>query len=458
MSQPEHLEGLESVPAHDGEEAAPEELVGTLPDVVRQRVVLLAADAVGRIPADTLPTALKRVASFAPGRRAKLAGSQIAGVLESDKTFRGHVARQVRLDAPAMAEALDAGVAPPAADPVEVAAFAYLMRPDGWSQLVAQAASAVDAERDLEQSRQTAGQLDRARRQLDVAHGELREARTRHRDEIARLKADNSELRHKLGDVRARLKAADTRAETARAEAAEAARGAASAATTADGEARRLRARIEELEADVSADRRAGRADRGSEALRARLLLDTLLETAQGLRRELALPAVDGSPADQVAADVAEHGSRTNTGHGSLAVDDPALLEQLLGLPRVHLIADGYNVTKTAWPGISLEQQRERLLSGLAPLAARSGAELTVVFDAADKVERPLVNRPRGVRVLFSPVGVIADDVIRDLVEAEPRGRPLVVVSSDQEVVRDAARAGARPVGSQALVRLLGRS
>ncbi|MGA9748812.1 MAG: hypothetical protein WBQ50_15240, partial [Nocardioides sp.] len=162
MSQPEHLEGLESVPALDGEEAAPEELVGTLPDVVRQRVVLLAADAVGRIPADSLPTALKRVASFAPGRRAKLAGSQIAGVLESDKTFRGHVARQVRLDAPAMAEALDAGVAPPAADPVEVAAFAYLMRPDGWSQLVAQAASAVDAERDLEQSRQTAGQLDRA--------------------------------------------------------------------------------------------------------------------------------------------------------------------------------------------------------------------------------------------------------------------------------------------------------
>jgi YacP-like NYN domain len=60
--------------------------------------------------------------------------------------------------------------------------------------------------------------------------------------------------------------------------------------------------------------------------------------------------------------------------------------------------------------------------------------------------------------VLFSPVGVIADDVIRELVAAEPPGRPVVVVSSDQQLVRDVARAGARPVAATALVRLLGRS
>jgi len=68
------------------------------------------------------------------------------------------------------------------------------------------------------------------------------------------------------------------------------------------------------------------------------------------------------------------------------------------------------------------------------------------------------VNRPRGVRVLFSPVGVIADDVIRQLVAAEPQGRPVVVVSSDQAVVRDVKRAGARVVGSVVLSRLLARS
>ena len=68
------------------------------------------------------------------------------------------------------------------------------------------------------------------------------------------------------------------------------------------------------------------------------------------------------------------------------------------------------------------------------------------------------MNRPRGVRVLFSSPGVIADDVIRDLVGAEPPGRPVVVVSSDAEVVRDVLRAGARTAAAPALSRLLARS
>ena len=79
------------------------------------------------------------------------------------------------------------------------------------------------------------------------------------------------------------------------------------------------------------------------------------------------------------------------------------MLDALLALPRAHLIVDGYNVTKSTWPELSLEKQRDRLLGGLAPLVARTGAEVTVVFDAAEKKERPLVNRPRGVRVLFAP-------------------------------------------------------
>jgi predicted RNA-binding protein with PIN domain len=432
-------------------------LAGPLPEPVRQRVVALAAEALGRMPQENLPAALKRVATFAPGRRAKLAGSQIAGVIESDPVFREHLARQVRTEVAAVADALDAGAPPAAADPVEVAAVAYLLRPDGWLDLVAASADAAVAERDVEVSRRSADQLDRLRRQLDAAADELRDVRARNRDEVSRLKAENAELRHKLGDARTRLR--NTEAATAAAEesAAEAGRAVTAATAAGEAEARRLRARIEELESDLAAVRRSERTDRGTETLRARLLLDTLLDTAQGLRRELALPAVEGAPADRVEAHVAEQGSRASTGHGSMAVDDPALLEQLLGLPRVHMVVDGYNVTKTAWPELSLEKQRDRLLGALAPLVARSGAEVTVVFDAADKKERPLVNRPRGVRVLFSPVGVIADDVIRELVAEEPQGRPVVVVTTDQAVVRDVAKAGARPVASAALARLLAR-
>ena len=109
-------------------------------------------------------------------------------------------------------------------------------------------------------------------------------------------------------------------------------------------------------------------------------------------------------------------------------------------------MVDGYNVTKAAWPTASLEAQRSRLVAALGPLVARSGAETTVVFDAAESTARTVMPAPRGVRVVFSPEGVIADDVIRQLVAAEPRGRVVVVVSSDQAVARDVAREGARVV------------
>ena len=65
--------------------------------------------------------------------------------------------------------------------------------------------------------------------------------------------------------------------------------------------------------------------------------------------------------------------------------------------------------------------------------------------------------RPRGVRVLFSRAGVLADDVIRALVTAEPEGRPVVVVTSDRAVADSVRRRGAHPVPSAVLLARLGR-
>ena len=45
-----------------------------LPAAVRQRVVGLAADALGRLAADEVPPALRQVARFTPTRRAKAGG------------------------------------------------------------------------------------------------------------------------------------------------------------------------------------------------------------------------------------------------------------------------------------------------------------------------------------------------------------------------------------------------
>ena len=70
-----------------------------------------------------------------------------------------------------LAAALEAGTAPAAADPVELAAVAYLLRPDGWEEVVARAAGVADAERTQATSRQVSEQVERLRRQLDDTLG-----------------------------------------------------------------------------------------------------------------------------------------------------------------------------------------------------------------------------------------------------------------------------------------------
>src|SRR3954453_10603219 len=107
-------------------DAHQDEPVGPLTETVRVRVVAITADALGRLDPDQLPGSLRRVASFAPTRRARLAAGRIAAVLENDEDFRERVATQVRTELPELAAALDAGVPAPAADPVDVAALAYL--------------------------------------------------------------------------------------------------------------------------------------------------------------------------------------------------------------------------------------------------------------------------------------------------------------------------------------------
>jgi predicted RNA-binding protein with PIN domain len=138
--------------------------------------------------------------------------------------------------------------------------------------------------------------------------------------------------------------------------------------------------------------------------------------------------------------------------------DDPALLDELLALPQVHLIVDGYNVTKTAWPNSPLHSQRQRLVTALGALVAQRRIEVTVVFDGAELSGPVRLNSPRGVRVRFSPAGVIADEVIRQLVRAEPPGRPVVVVSSDREVAESIVAMGARALGATSLTVRIARS
>jgi predicted RNA-binding protein with PIN domain len=421
-----------------------------LPEPVRQRVLALAAQALGQLPATDIPAPLRRFASFAPGKRAKLSASVLGPILETDEHFRRMVGFEVRREHPELADAVAEGVAVPAAEPVEVAALAYLLRPDDWEKLVAAAAQIVP-----EPVKTDDQAISRLADQLDQARTETRQVRERLREQVSELKAENTTLRRKLNEARQRISGLQQNLELRTAEAESADERVDAARAEVDRELRRLRARITELEAVEHAARRTAGQERELASTRTRLLLDTLVEAAAGLRRELALPpGGELRPADTVAG---VEPSAAPVGR-SAPDDDPALFDELLALPQVHLIVDGYNVTKTAWPTSPLHSQRQRLVTALGALVAQRRVEVTVVFDGAELSGPVQLNSPRGVRVRFSPAGVIADEVIRQLVRAEPSGRPVVVVSSDREVADSIKSVGARALSAATLISRIGRA
>ncbi len=405
-----------------------------LPERLRLRVVALVSAVLPSIT--PVPPPLRKVAGFAPARRARLGGSLIWAALAEDE-FRGHAAIQV------------AAVPVGTDDPLDGAARAWLTRDEGWQARVDAVAETLASE-DVRDDHDRA-ELGRLTAQVAALQAELAAVKADHRLALDGARADHKVLRQRLGEARSSLRSAESERDAAVVARDEAAAAAEAVTRTAEGDVRRLRAQLEEAESGRAVQRRDARSDRDAATIRARLLLDAVVDSATGLRRELGLPAVDGTPGDTVEAALAG----AVAAPGSSAPPTPALLDQLLTLPHARLIVDGYNVTKAAWPTASLEAQRSRLVAALGPVVARSGAETTVVFDAAESTARTVMPAPRGVRVVFSPEGVIADDVIRQLVAAEPRGRVVVVVSGDQAVARDVTRGGARAVPASALISLV---
>ncbi len=439
-------------------EPSDESLDRPLPEKVRHRVVALTGDALGGLTVAELPAPLRQYARFTPQRRTRFGGNAMAAALASDAVFRQRVAARLREQLPELVTAVEQGAPPAAADPVEVAAVAYVLRPDGWAVLVTAAgeeAHRAQAERAGEEAQRELASL---REQLARTRGACRADTDRARSELDAVRRELDGAQRRLRSAQSDMRRGEAAQRKLRAELESLRAAAAAEKAAADGESRRLRSRLAEAESALESARRAAREGRSVEDMRVRLLLDTVLDAAQGLRRELALPPAEGRPADTV--DAVEPGrlSPKDVAARALSADDPALLDQLLSLPQAHLVVDGYNVTKTGYPTLPLEKQRLRLLGSLAGLAAQTGAEMTCVFDGAELAAPVLLAPPRGVRVLFSRPGQTADELIRRLVRAEPAGRPVVVVSSDREVADGCAAAGARPVSSALLVRRLARS
>ena len=126
----------------------------------------------------------------------------------------------------------------------------------------------------------------------------------------------------------------------------------------------------------------------------------------------------------------------------------------LLRVSGALVLIDGYNVAKWRWPGAAPIDLRERLLDVLADLARRYGTQFHVVFDGIDPTGSGVGVVRKVIRVSFSPEGREADDVLLDLVQAQPNQRSVAVVSSDRRVQDGAQSLGANVISSSAFVSL----
>ncbi|WP_407926256.1 NYN domain-containing protein [Halosaccharopolyspora lacisalsi] len=418
-----------------------------LPNAVRSRLAELAAAALGQLRPGDVPARLRPVVRFAASKRAKLGKDVLVASLRDSTVFRTAVVDWCRVHRP---EALDTHHA----DAVVVAVAAVLQgapQAPHYAELVSHRAERgqLRSERDsaLARSEKLAAEAERLRTRL--AEMERASARTEQDSEA-------DKLRKRLREQGVRLKAAKEDAESARAELERVRRDTrdevSEIAAQRDRElsrAREDRVRAERAASEAEVARQSAREARQGDEVRLALLLDTLEGSIGGLRRELGASGRGPRPAESVTGVRAHSGT---TGR----VPDQTTLERLLALPAVHLVVDGYNVTKTGYPELPLADQRGRLAHQLAAMAARTGAEVTVVFDGADVVSVPSAG-PRGIRVLFSEPGVQADDVIRGLVDAEPPGRQLIVATSDREVVDSVRQRGAYAVSSAVLLQRINR-
>ena len=420
-----------------------------LPDAVRQRLVEWASQALDAATPTEIPSTLTRFARFAPAKRAKLAAAALIAALQSDPAFRSFVAGRAAQPTSDATGAIDAA----GQDPIGAAARAVLLRLPEQDDLLAAAVTVSQRSDDRARVGQLEKQLRALTGRLERAEADLRTATARAAEPGS--SDQESELKRRLREQGSRIRELQQRIDTERATAeAELARVSAErdrAAAEIDVWRERMaaaEARADAASQNVQRLRESAGDRRAASDRRLELLLGALEGAASGLRREWDLVGGGPQPGDVVAAGLPQRSG------DAARTSDPSRLAAWAAMPGVHVIVDGYNVTKTGYPELSLSEQRDRLVRTLAAFAARTSAEMTVVFDgAAVAAARPA---GRGIRVLFSPPGVIADEVIRDLVRAEPVGRALIVVSSDREVVDRAAADGARTAASAALLAVLG--
>jgi predicted RNA-binding protein with PIN domain len=440
-----------------------------------------------------LPGPLRQYQTWTPKRlRHQRVLGLVRRTLDLDQSFRKAVDERVLrgeevlarlLRAGRHAEALASGETPEA-----VARVGLALGADGEAAVQAAVAAAATS--------QARAEAAAVRSALAGAENELDAARERAETEAAAARAARDELRAAKEEqrrVERERRALADRVEGLERELAQAAAAARAARDEAAAEQRRLSGRVAELQARLAESQRNYRALRRSsgqvdpavaEAVGAlERDLDTL-RRATGLTEEAAKgrgtasggggrgsgaggrgtpgggsggtlgggPGGPGGPGTARGADK----RRPLPVPGGRGADDPETLAAWMGTDGVLVLVDGYNVTKhpQGFADRGLEDQRTLLLDLCRRLARRFGAEVTVVFDGG--TVGPIPTRlPLGpVEVIFTDAGRTADDEIVVRTNATPPERPVVVVTSDNELRSRVSALGATVTRSPALLGL----
>lgn len=136
--------------------------------------------------------------------------------------------------------------------------------------------------------------------------------------------------------------------------------------------------------------------------------------------------------------------------------EDPQTLDEWLSDVDVHLLIDGYNVTKAerGFAGVTLEQQRERLIDEVTKLAVRKQVRTTIVFDGSSVPPGTSRPRRRTISVEYSRPNEPADDHLIAKLDAAP-AEPAVLVTNDRDLRARAAERGATLATSDQLLALI---
>lgn len=375
------------------------------------------------------PIAVPRELRSVSGRARIPTGSlgQLRRAIDSDDRFRATIA---------------AGAVPELVDPIGIL---WLQRPDGWEASVNEllAATAADeADADLrtavrrEEKRRRAAEQVAVRLRADVVERDASIA-TLHSDvdelraDVVKAENEVAALRAELVDVRIEARHARDREAAAKAKLEAVANAPAVSSTGPPASAPDAPERLAESRGvDPAAVSDVARAARELVGRLEALLPSETPEMASrsDARQPLRLP-------------------------GGVIASSAEAAEFILRSEAVVLV-DGYNVAKLAWPNRSLDAQRTQLLDALENVARRFTSDITVVFDGASVVGAHATRR-RLIRVVWSPEGVIADDVIRDEVRRLPSARAVAVVTNDAEILADVRALGANVVASNALIAVL---